>query len=436
MSKFKNSAEALDSALQLWPSAKHTNTSVSNIYDLNVYPLNPIVQGAGQTISFNIPPQETGFLMDIETVAQFHVTKIDANLPAKTQVSIVNNIGTAMFSLVEFRLEERINLLQQMSNSYNLCSFFETVLNNAVDRTDILAAREMFIMDGGSTKAKSEAAHYFIKDNVAVIDNVGAQKRAKKIALSAKCTVKCKLNVPLVRQHKALLPNTKLTITFTQNKASYCVMGAEEDFKFHIDDLYLRCTYIKANPELHRVIDSYLERHPVTYECDKQVILARLLPQGSQHFTINNIFDHHNIPKFVLFALQHPESMSGKFGRDNFTFYPIKSLQMFVNNQQYFPKALTNDTVHLLDQIYKSVGRDISGTCLVTGSNLVLNQFYTLVLTDDRSFGSHYNLKRNADTRIEIDIGEVTTHNFVLLAYCLYDTQITISKGGEVTINE
>ena len=108
MSKYKNSNEAIDSSLMLWPSIKHTNTSVSEVYDLFIYPLNSIIPGSGQTISFNVPPQETGLLLDIEVVTKFHIKKGSEDIPDKTQVSIVNNIASAMFSLVWLKLDLRI----------------------------------------------------------------------------------------------------------------------------------------------------------------------------------------------------------------------------------------------------------------------------------------------------------------------------------------
>ena len=106
MAKFRNSSEAIDSTLVLWPGVKHTNTSVSEVYDIFVRPLNPIEQGPGQTIQFDVPQQQTGFLLDVEAVVTFRVRKDNTNLPATEQVSIVNNIAAALFSMVEVRVNE------------------------------------------------------------------------------------------------------------------------------------------------------------------------------------------------------------------------------------------------------------------------------------------------------------------------------------------
>lgn len=437
MSKFKKSPEAISSGLLLWAAPPHTNTSVSDIYDIDVYPINSIIQGAGQTVTFNVPPQETGFLIDIDVVATFRITNGEHNLTDKAQVSIVNNIAAAMFSLVDVRINERLSLLQAMTNSYNLCTFFENILNQEANRRDILFAKELFVMDTGSSKAESQNGIYVVDNHhdAAAITNKGAGKRAKSIAKSAKCTVTSKLNVPLFKQHKGLLPNTQITITFSVNKNEYCIMGKEDGLRLNIDELFLRCTFIKPQPILLNLINERLQTTPVIYECDKQVVLARLLPTGSRLYTINNMFEN-VLPKFVCFSLQLQEDLQGKMQSNVFTFQNINSLQLYINNKQFFPKPLKNVASELLNQIYISQGRDLKGSCLITSENLVLNQFYPICLTDDRTIGKHYNIKRTADTRIEIDLGAETTETYVLLAYCLYDTQISIDGKGEVIITE
>jgi len=73
---------------------------------------------------------------------------------------------------------------------------------------------------------------------------------------------------------------------------------------------------------------------------------------------------------------------------------------------------------------------------LIDETNLPLYQFFAICLTDDRTFDTHYNLKRTGDTRIELDFGKVADENLVLLAFCLYDQHITIDGDQVVTVTE
>ena len=434
MAKFKNSSEAIDSSLLLYSGVKPTNTSVKEIYDLLVYPINSVEQTAGSTIIFNLPVQETGLLCDVEVVTTFYVENGEDGLDANAQVSTVNMISSAMFSLVDVRIDERISLCQQMTNSYNMCHFFETMLMNDPNREGILFSREMFSLDTG-TKAESDAPLFY---PTADVKNRGGEKRALRIARSKKVTVLSKLNVPLFKQHKALPPGRKITVALTKAKDEYCLIAAANSgFNLKIDEIYLKCTYMKPEDTLLKVMMSKLDTTPVTYEVDRQSIVARMLPQGARTYTISNIFEK-ELPKFALFCVQEPAAMNGSFTKNPFTFLNIQSLQVYINNRQYFGKALTNqpngedwktNSQLLLDNLYKSVKKDHQGAMMITRENINLYQFFTVCLTDDRTYDSHYGLKRNSDTRIELDLGVQSTSNVVLIAYCLYDQQIVLNKG-------
>lgn len=434
MAKFKNSSEAIDSSLLLYSGVKPTNTSVKEIYDLLVFPVNSVEQSPGSNIIFNLPIQETGLLNDVEIITTFRVQNGDENLAARAQVSTVNLISSAMFSLVDVRVDERVSLCQQMTNSYNLCHFFETMLMSDPNRKDILFTKELFALDTG-TKEASDGHTFFPHTDV---QNFGGEKRAVRISGSRKVTVMSKLNVPLFKQHKALPPGTKITITLTKAKNDYCLLAAAgTNFNIKIDEIYLKCTYIKPEDTLLKIMMSKLESTPVTYEVDKQSIVARMLPQGARTYTITNLFEK-ELPKFVLFCVQDPAAINGDLTKNPFTFHNIRSLQLYVNNRQHFAKALTNELngleyQEILDNLYKSVGKDHQGAMLINKDNINLYQFFTVCLTDDRTYDSHYGLKRVSDTRIELDLGAVSETNIVLLAYCLYDQQIVLnSKGIEI----
>ena len=433
MAKFKNSVEAIDSSLLLYSGVKPTNTSVKEIYDLLVYPANSVEQSPGSSIIFNIPSQETGLLSDVEIVTTFRVLNGTENLGAQAQVSTVNLISSAMFSLVDVRIDEKISLCQQMTNSYNMCHFFETMLMSDPNRRDILFSRECFDLDTG-TKAESDGHVFYPTTDV---KNRGGEKRALRISGSKRVTVISKLNVPLFKQHKALPPGTKITVSVTKAKNEYCLLaGADTNFNIKIDEIYLKCTFVKPEDTLLKIMISKLETTPVTYEVDKQLIIARMLPQGARTYTITNLFEK-ELPKFAMFCLQDPAALNGDLAKNPFTFLNIQSLQLYINNRQYFAKPLTNTPVggiwntnseSVLDNLYKSVMKDHHGGMLITRDNIHLYQFFTVCLTDDRTYDSHYGLKRASDTRIELDLGAETTSNVVLLAYCIYDQQIVITK--------
>lgn len=441
MAKFNNSPEAIDSSLLLWSGIKPTNTSVKEIYDVLVFPSNSIEQGAGSSIIFNIPPQNTGLLIDCEIITNFRVTKSTGqDLDANQQVSVVNNIGSAMFQQVELKVDSRTSFLQQMNHSYDLCTFFETMLNNEKDREGILFAREMFITDSG-TKAQSEEAYFFKTEDDKNVANHGGAARAKRIAGSRDVTVVTKLNVPLLKQHKAIVPSTYMTVTLVKSRDSYCILAAADSHtKLHINEIKLKCTYVRPEDSLLMLINSKLEVTPVTYEVDRLSIIARILPPGLRNHTINNLFDHGALPKFMLLAVTTPEAINGHYERNPYTFLNISRVQLYVNNQAYFPEPLSNEGEDvkqlMIDNLYKTTQRDHTGSMLITYENIDLYQFATFCLTDDRTYGPHLSLKKNSDTRLEIDLGTESLDNRILLAYCVHDQQISIDRERTITITE
>ena len=447
MSKFANSSEAIDSSLILWSGIKPTNTSVKEIYDVLVFPATSVDNSDGGTTIFHIPSQVTGLMTDCEVITTFKVTKgDDSNLAANENVSVVNDIGNAMFSLVEVKVNSRATFLQQMTHSYSLCSFFETLLNEDGDRADILESRRLFVTDTG-TKAQSDAPYFYPADAEHPVMNKGGETRAHRISRSKPVTVITKLNVPLFKQGKAILPDTEISVTLTKAKNAYCLQAAENSgHKLVINEIFLKCTYIKPQDILLNVMNSKLNEMPVTYEVDRQSVIARLLPQGSRTYTIHNVFDRGVLPKFVMFCVQDPNALVGQYNKNPHTFMSIRSLQFYVNNRQYFAEPLTNEYVpngtwndncqSVMDNLYKSTHRDHHGSMLITRKNFNLYQFFTLCLSDDRTYGAHLGLKKSSDTRLEIDLGETTAENLILLAYCVYDQQVQIDGNKNVVVNE
>ena len=159
----------------------------------------------------------------LEICCTFKAVKSDgSDLDDGHQISVVNNSAAALFSLLEVKLNGRVSLLQQMSQSYNLCSFFAKVLNSDSTRADILWAKELFVMDDGSSKAQAEQAKYIVAGDVtaAAVTNAGAALRAASIANSKEVAIISDLHVPLLRQNKALPPGTRIDINVGSHKRS------------------------------------------------------------------------------------------------------------------------------------------------------------------------------------------------------------------------
>ena len=93
-----------------------------------------------------------------------------------------------------------------------------------------------------------------------------------------------------------------------------------------------------------------------------------------------------------------------------------------------------------LRQLYKTIGRDLKGDCLINSKNFHLNFMAAVSFTSDRSTtsSSYLSLQEKKSTSLEIDMGydEDIPSDMILIIYALFDRQIQIDSNRSVTIIE
>ena len=91
-------------------------------------------------------------------------------------------------------------------------------------------------------------------------------------------------------------------------------------------------------------------------------------------------------------------------------------------------------------QLYKTIGKDLRGNCLINSSNFHLNFMVGLSFGADKSSLAerHLNLQEKASTYLEIDMGinDGIPEDMVLIIYALYDRQIQIDSERQIKILE
>ena len=92
-----------------------------------------------------------------------------------------------------------------------------------------------------------------------------------------------------------------------------------------------------------------------------------------------------------------------------------------------------------LRQLYKTVGTDLKGDCLINSENFALNFMTGISFGADRSniTESHLNLDEKASTSLEIDMGINTVpEDIMLIVYANFNRQIQIDGERRVSIIE
>ena len=450
MSKFVQSQESIDSSLLLW-DVKSTQTAIEGVYELEVYPITVYDNAYGGPITFVIPPQIKGELIDVEIIATWRVKVGDDDL-AGEHVSTINNVGNSLWSMVDVQVGERLNIMQSLNQSYPYQTFFETCLNTDPNRADYIYAMEMFKMDDGEDKESTEALQFYHED--AVIDNddttvLEAEKhvennagaaRASRIALSHKVTTLCKLHSPMFRHSKALPTNMHIRVTLTKNSDGFLLIAANDsNAKLNIEEVFLKCTYIRPRDFIIKQQEEKLVRQPALYDVDFSELSFRTINIGELNITFNNVFNG-KVPKAAYFCIQNPVAIHGEHHRNPFTFIRFKSIQVYKNNIKQFSSALVmeadSDNLTMLNQLYKSINKDLQGSCLINSKNYHLNQIIGTVFTADKTHTKHLNLKENGDVRVELELLKAPTQPLSMIIYAVYDKIIQIDVNRRATIIE
>ena len=91
-------------------------------------------------------------------------------------------------------------------------------------------------------------------------------------------------------------------------------------------------------------------------------------------------------------------------------------------------------------QLYKTLGKDVKGDCLINSSNFALNFMVGISFGADKSSLAerHLNLQEKASTYLEIDMGinDGIPQDMVLLIHTVHDRQIQIDADRKIQIIE
>ena len=480
MAKFINSQNAIPTDLLLW-NERPTQVSIQEKYNVKVWPITNILNDG--PINFNIPPQPKGMMTDISITTKFKVQKDGQDMTAaERNLSIVNNFANALWALVDVKVDDRLDLTQSMKNAYAYQTFFNHALNSESNREDYLMYNEFFKMDQAESKTSeqsreiwdfdidvmdaeieetypgsSESAKDDVKDKMKKLPaywkssgaNPVANDRSWRILKGQSVIVNSKLQCPLFNTSKCLPTNMKIRISLTKNSDAFLILTeSNASYSIYLEDVYLDVTYFRPRDQILAIIEDRLQKDPAPYFISRPEITIKPITQSNRIIRLTDIF-HDKLPPYAFFCLQKSRDFEGKLNTNPFTFIPFKKFQFYVNGTPYFTDALEVSTIEdgiykgfgdYLRQLYRTVGKDLKGDCLINSSNFQLNFMVGMSFGADRSSTTdkHLNLQENASTYLEIDMGinENIPTDMILITYAVYDRQIQIDGDRSVRIIE
>ena len=424
MAKFIDSNEGIPQELVPF-SVKTTQVVIKDVKVVKYSPINSFE--SSDTINFEIPGQPNLMIKNVEVITKFKVQKEAAtglvNLNTE-EVTLVSNAANAMWKQVDILLNNKHALTNPMQQSSNYESFFATILNVDQDRENMLFNNQAFLLDQGADKAKADD-----------VKNEGAKKRSEVISKSKSVTLISDLHCTLFKGSKRLIPNLEFTISMTKNDPEFILMSkGTSKFKLVFEKVYLKVTYIQPEAFYLPLIEERLKSSPAIYEGHRTEISTFGIQSGVTKYLFNNIV-RGALPHFMVFCIQDREAISGSYGTNPFTFYPFKSIQIYLNNQEYFSEPLEtskDDDTLMLNHFYQALGYDVKGTCLINRDNFRAHFMVPVALSRDRTVKFHHNLQEIVDFKVLIEFEGETKANQVLMVYAAYDQIIKIDAERNV----
>ena len=316
-------------------------------------------------------------------------------------------------------------------------------------------AEQVAVIIGYTYGSKTdELAEILSRARIQTAYNPAASDRSRFINKGERVTLTSKLQCPLFNTSKCLPSNMKIRISLSKNNDEFVLLSNDNTkFSIFIEDCYLDITYFRPRDAVLNLIEERIQKEPAPYFVSRPEIVIKPISNAGRIIRISDVF-HDALPAYTLLCLQKSKDFDGSYKTNPYTFIPFQKFQFYLNGSPYFMnplevssiKKIGDEHYHYTDvgdymrQLYKTIGKDLKGDCLVNSSNCNLNFMVGISFGADRSSLSerHLNLQEKASTYLEIDMGinEGIPADMILIIYAAYDRQIQIDGNRKIQIIE
>ena len=437
MTKYVKSQEALPSNLHIWDPVP-TQTAIMETKTMDFYPTSAI--GSSDTISFVIPAMQKYMLEKVELVTELRVlTAANVNPVANNPVSTAPHLAASLFRNVDVSIAG-VSLTQSFDNSYAMTKFWTDVLHHREGTHPILRRKEGLLLDWVNSKADSEDVVYFpelVQDVRPPSVNPNGTVRCDRIQQGRTVCLVSDFHVSLFKQDKLLPTGLEIRVSLTKNYPEFILLSAAASTeKVVFDNVVLRCTFQRPTDMIINLLEGRLARDNAIYHADKAALSFHSITAGAQEFTVDNIFNG-TLPYYFLVGVQDRAA----FGRDRtknpFSLHPMKKVQLFVNGQEHFSKAIEktdHDSTFMYEMFLNQSGYINSGDTLL-GHHYDCYPAMAFDLTQDKTQNQHgLNLVKSGAARLTIELPVAAPANQVLMVLAWYEQVIEITKDRQVLL--
>lgn len=353
-----------------------------------------------------------------------------ADLAEADPVVPVNLWLHSLFNQVDMSLNEK--LISPSSNTYPYRAYLETLLSY-----------------GPAAKNSHLTAALWYKDTPGHMDshvgdnNEGARVRKTFVQTSREADMMGKLHLDLFFQDRYLLNNVDIKIRLVRSKDSFALMagGANPSFKVTIVDATLFVRKVKLSATVQSAHIKCLQKGTAKYPIRRVDVKVFSVPRGNLTVNQENLFLG-QLPKRVIVGCVDSDAYNGSYAKNPFHFkhYDINFLALYIDGQQVPAKPLQPDfdrekCVRSYTTLFTATGQ----MCQDEGNHVSRKDYvqgYTLFafdLTPDLcEVGSHFELTKQGNLRLEIHFGEPLPNTINVVTYAEFENIIEVDRNRNV----
>ena len=347
-------------------------------------------------------------------------------LKDKSKVGPVNLFLHSMFSQVDISLNER--LVSSSNNTYPYRAMIEKLLNHGFDVKTSQLSSELFFKD--------TAGRMNVYDPADPNPNEGFKKRADLTKLSTTVDMIGRLHLDMFHQERLLLNMVDVKIKLIRSKPEFCLLGDEGPFRVSLEHASLFVRKVKVSPGVLLGHAKSLEKTTAKYPINRVLCKAYSIPAGNMSFVQDNIFIG-QMPHRIVIACVDNDAFNGNYKKSPFEFkhYNINFMGVYIDGQPVphnplQPNFEKNNFIRAYQNLFinaENKGLYLSRSEFSDGYSIFLFE-----LSADLCDGSHLNLIKHSNLRLEIKFGTALSQTISLLVYAEFENLIEIYKAQNI----
>ena len=309
------SAITLNPALNVFQN-REIDPSVEEIFYTTTKPQTSIDQDGTQV--FEVPAGQTPiYLKDILLSVECKITKADGTAIAATEkVGPANNVLHTLFSQVEVKLGDTV--VSYNHSLYPYQAYLEELLWASASEKDGRLKMQGFILDTAGSQLATDP-------DKELAPNEGLKARRSLFAVSKNTLLIGRLHCDVFNQDKCLIEHVPKRISLQRSPNAFCLIkSGGGDFKISVSDMSLMIPRVRTSEALRRSMESALMNNLLaTYNINRTVMQAHLIPSGVTNFNIPNLF-RGRLPHTVVFAMAKADGRTASLDKVPFVFEHFK----------------------------------------------------------------------------------------------------------------